>query len=197
MAELALFPLRAVLLPGGRMPLQIFEPRYVDLVGRSMRNDAGFGIVRITEGHEVVIAQGATPPATAPVGTLARIVDWDALQGGRLCITVEGSQRFRVLSTRVANDHLVSAEVEWLEDSPPAPLAEAYSHLHEIMGGLSEHPALRRLGVDAATLDSRTLAYALAQYLPLDEDDRYRVLLEPDALAALELIDGIVKRFSA
>ena len=34
--ELPLFPLSAVLLPGGRLPLQIFEPRYLDLVSHCM-----------------------------------------------------------------------------------------------------------------------------------------------------------------
>ena len=63
--ELPLFPLSAVLLPGGRLPLQIFEPRYLDLVSHCMKTDSGFGIVRITSGHEVIIAQGTTPPATA------------------------------------------------------------------------------------------------------------------------------------
>ena len=96
--ELALFPLRSVLLPGARMALQIFEPRYLDLVSHCMKNDCGFGIVRITEGHEIILAQGSEPPATARVGTLARIVDWDALPGGRLRITIEGGRRFRVAS---------------------------------------------------------------------------------------------------
>jgi Lon protease-like protein len=45
--NLSLFPLSATLLPYGRMPLQIFERRYLDLVKDSMRSGEGFGIVRI------------------------------------------------------------------------------------------------------------------------------------------------------
>jgi Lon protease-like protein len=191
--ELALFPLRSVLLPGARMALQIFEPRYLDLVSHCMKNDCGFGIVRITEGHEIILAQGSEPPATARVGTLARIVDWDALPGGRLRITIEGGRRFRVASRRLAPDRLMYGGIDWLPDAAALPLADDYVHLQEIMSGLAEHPALARLGVSGAQPDSAHLAYALAQYLPLDEDDRYAVLLEQDPLRGLEFLARIVR----
>jgi hypothetical protein len=41
--EIPLFPLQAVLFPGGPLPLRIFEPRYVDLVCRCLKSQAGFG----------------------------------------------------------------------------------------------------------------------------------------------------------
>ena len=44
MEELPLFPLHGVLLPKGRMPLQIFEQRYLDLVRDCLRNNAPFGV---------------------------------------------------------------------------------------------------------------------------------------------------------
>ena len=53
MSELPLFPLSAVLLPFGRMPLQIFEQRYLDLVRDCMKTDTGFGVVWIRRGAEV------------------------------------------------------------------------------------------------------------------------------------------------
>ena len=47
MTELSLFPLSGVLLPFGRMPLKIFEQRYLDLVRESMKTDTSFGVVWI------------------------------------------------------------------------------------------------------------------------------------------------------
>ena len=145
--EIALFPLRAVLLPGGRIPLQIFEPRYLDMVARSMRGELAFGIVRITEGHEVILAQGTRPPAIAGIGTLCRIVDWDGLPAGRLRITVEGSRRFRVGDCREQPDHLLLAEAEWLPDAAAIPVREEHAHLAEIMAGLASHPEIGRAHV--------------------------------------------------
>ena len=49
MPELPLFPLNTVLFPGGLLPLRIFEPRYLDMVGRCMREGADFGVVLISE----------------------------------------------------------------------------------------------------------------------------------------------------
>jgi uncharacterized protein len=195
--EIPLFPLRAVLLPGGRIPLQIFEPRYLDLVSRCMKGDAGFGIVHITEGHEVIIAQGTTPPVTAEVGTLARIVDWDALPAGRLRITVEGSRRFRVHATRAQPDGLLWGTVDWLPETAGTPLALEHEFLQDIMRGLAEHPALARLGVSGAWDDTVSLAWVLAQYLPLDESERYAVLVEPQPLARLERIDRVVRELGS
>ncbi len=193
MDEIALFPLRAVLLPGGRIPLQIFEPRYLDMVTRCMKRELTFGIVRITEGHEVILSQGTRPPAICEIGTLAEIVDWDGLPAGRLRITVEGSRRFRVGDCREQPDHLLLAQVEWLADAEPQPVDEGYSHLAEIMAGLAEHPALARLGVQPHPSSASQLAYQLAQYLPLDESDRYAVLSGPEPMAGLAFLDRIVK----
>ena len=52
-AETPLFPLRSVLFPGGHLPLRIFEPRYLDMIQRCHAQGQPFGIVALTEGHEV------------------------------------------------------------------------------------------------------------------------------------------------
>ena len=81
MTELPLFPLRTVLFPGGLLPLRIFETRYVDMVGRCMRESAEFGVLLIRSESE-----GETGPVSelATIGTSARIVDFHALPDGLL-----------------------------------------------------------------------------------------------------------------
>ncbi|HET7650993.1 MAG TPA: LON peptidase substrate-binding domain-containing protein, partial [Gammaproteobacteria bacterium] len=44
MPEVALFPLQTVLFPAGPLPLRIFEPRYLDMVSRCLRQNEGFGV---------------------------------------------------------------------------------------------------------------------------------------------------------
>ena len=68
--EIPLFPLRTVLYPGGPLPLRIFEPRYLDMISRCLKNDAPFGVVLIREGSEI------GPATTYEIGTLAKIIDW-------------------------------------------------------------------------------------------------------------------------
>ena len=50
--DIPLFPLGTVLFPGGVLPLRIFEPRYLSMIGNCMREGMGFGVVLITEGRE-------------------------------------------------------------------------------------------------------------------------------------------------
>ena len=52
MNEVPLFPLPLVLFPGGKLPLQVFEARYLDMVKRCLREQSGFGIVMITAGDQ-------------------------------------------------------------------------------------------------------------------------------------------------
>ena len=75
-------------MPWGRMSLQIFEQRYLDLVARCMREQTGFGVVWLKQGSEV--SGGAIDlPNIGDYGTFARI-DWDQLPNGLLGIVIEG-----------------------------------------------------------------------------------------------------------
>ena len=60
-AELPLFPLQAVLFPGGRLSLKIFEARYLDLIGVCVRERRPFGVVMLRSGHEVRRAYDQRP----------------------------------------------------------------------------------------------------------------------------------------
>ena len=62
--SLPLFPLGTVLYPGGYLPLQIFEVRYLDMVGKCHRAGASFGVVALAQGSEVRVASG--PAAWQP-----------------------------------------------------------------------------------------------------------------------------------
>jgi len=61
-----------VLFPGGRLPLRIFETRYMDMAKGCLRDGTPFGVCAIREGGEV-----GAPATPHQVGTLARIVQWD------------------------------------------------------------------------------------------------------------------------
>jgi len=107
--KIPLFPLNAVLFPGGALPLRIFEPRYLDMVSDCMKNERKIGVVLIENGHEA----GAAAKA-CDIGTLSYISYWHKRNDGMLGITLTGEQRFRVLSTEVKANQLTVAEVELL-----------------------------------------------------------------------------------
>ena len=75
--QIPLFPLQAVLFPGGFLPLRIFEPRYRTMIKFCLENESEFGVVLIKEGEEV--GETATP---YEVGTAARILHVENLDDG-------------------------------------------------------------------------------------------------------------------
>jgi hypothetical protein len=126
--QIPLFPLNSVLFPGGPLPLRIFEPRYLDMVSRCLRDGGGFGVSLIESGSEVGKAA-----RTYEVGTLVRIVDWHQRHDGLLGITVLGEQRFRILSTHVRPDQLTEARAELLPNEPACDLPAEFIPLADFL----------------------------------------------------------------
>lgn len=107
--KIPLFPLDAVLFPGGSLPLRIFEPRYLDMISDCMKSDSGIGVVLIRDGKEAGAAA-----KVHEFGTMSYVSYWHKRNDGMLGITLTGEQRFRVLSTEVKANQLTIAEVELL-----------------------------------------------------------------------------------
>ena len=173
--QIPLFPLSAVLLPGGRMPLQIFEQRYLDLVRESMRSGEPFGVIWIRRGAEVA-DKGRAAPDLGDYGTCARIVDWDQLPNGLLGITVEGQDRFELLETSLRDNGLVTGEVSLKPDPGPDAMRPEWQSLLDVMQSLETHPHVQRLDLPLDYGDAWSVAYSLLQLLPLDEHLKYELL---------------------
>src|SRR5204862_5803499 len=90
-ATLPLFPLKTVLFPGGPLPLRIFEARYLEMVGRGLKEHTPFGVVLILAATESDAA-----PSVADIGTSARVVDFDTLPDGHIGITSIAELPFRM-----------------------------------------------------------------------------------------------------
>ncbi len=184
---LPIFPLHSVLLPGGPLALRIFEPRYLDMVCRCLRDESGFGVALIREGEEV------GPAAEVyGVGTLVGICYWEQRKDGLLGITIKGEQRFRIHHSEVQENQLRVAEVEMLPEEGALPLPGEYHHmaamLQRILDDLS-HPyiTLPRNYGDAAWVAGR-----LIELLPLELALKQRLLQMDGAIQRLEMISGLL-----
>ena len=193
MTEIALFPLSTVLVPYGRMPLQIFEQRYLDLVKSSMRSGEGFGIVRIMSGAEVAPAE---VPELAPVGSIANIVDWDQLDNGLLGITVQGGQRFKPINTWREESGLVKAEVELQPPLETEPMIEAWEPVRTVLQGLEAHPHVQRIGLPIDFDDAWQVGFSLVQLLPLEETLKLELLALDSADVLMRELDLILNSIS-
>ena len=185
---LPLFPLKTVLVPGATLGLRVFEPRYLDLVRECGHDGSGFGICLILEGEEA----GATTTSAA-FGTEARIEDFGADAGGLLTLQVRGARRFHVRRTRVRDNGLVVAQVEWCEPDPDDELRPEHAVLGMLLRGI-----LEQVGGEHATApparfdDAGWVGWRLAELLPLEDAQRQLLLQEDDPHARLDALLALV-----
>ena len=97
-----LFLLNTVLFPGGRLPLRVFERRYLDMVRRCLREDIGFVVAPIAEG-----AEAGKPAVPHNVAVEVRVVDWNSQPDGLLGLVVEAAGRVRITEWWTQHDGLV------------------------------------------------------------------------------------------
>lgn len=187
---LPLFPLDTVLFPGCMLDLQIFEARYLDMIGRCMKQGEGFGVVCILEGEQV----GKAPPVVASIGCEALIRDFSQQDNGLLGIRVEGVRRFELERTEVSKDQLLLGEVRWLEELADSPLSERDDDLLALLQALGEHPMVEALDMPRPVAGQQALANQLAYLLPLMDEDKLDLLAMDSPPQRLEMIQTLLER---
>lgn len=130
--ELGLFPLDLVLMPGERIPLHIFEPRYRELYADCVLQEQPFVLVRAEEG------------TAAGVGCAARFEDLlQRTQDGRLHVIVLGVEPVEILE-ETHGAHYFTARCRTLTDEPgdasPELVAEATERFARLATALGAAP---------------------------------------------------------
>jgi Lon protease-like protein len=181
-SEVPLFPLRTVLFPGGSLRLRIFEPRYLNLVSRCLREEIGFGVVLIRQGAEV------GPAVTYEVGTLARITDWYTLSDGLLGITALGEERLRIRSSRREADGLVIGDVTMLGPERATGLEPRHTAAIAALQSLSELANEPIPEGEWRPEDAAWVAARLAELLPSSAAEKQSWLELADPIERLDAI---------
>lgn len=185
---LPIFPLNNVLFPLGKMNLRIFEPRYMDMVGRCMQANTSFGICLIAEGKEVGAA--AVPHKT---GTEARIIDWDMSQPGVLGITVRGERRFRLTDQTVDAQQGITGHIEWITEPAPAQITEIHQSLQPLMQLIIADAGEQVIPPPHRLEDPAWLGYRYADILPIPPLARQRLLELEDSELRLSIIQAYLR----
>jgi Lon protease-like protein len=186
-ADIPLFPLGTVLFPGGLLPLRIFETRYVDMVSRCMRQNESFGVVLIESGTEV-----SADVETALIGTSARIIDFQTLNGGLLGLLCRGEQRFRIEARSRQADGLNRAAVQWMPDAGGVALGSQYAPLARVLREAMTRLAQLERFVEPAYEDATWVSYRLAELLPLPVRLQQRLLELADPNERLQLLAPLI-----
>lgn len=182
-----IFPLNSVILPGGKVPLQLFEPRYIDMVSRCLKQDRGFVMALLQSGSEA----GPGPARFSDTGTRVRVADFRQLDNGLLGITVEGTEKVSIERNWQQADGLNLGDVRCLPAEPRVSLPEHYGELADVLRALSEHPVIRELDMSVDYSDARHIGWRLTELLPLDRARKQELaeLQDPlERLARLEIL---------
>lgn len=181
--NLAIFPLHTVLFPGGILPLRVFEPRYLSMIGRCMREASGFGICAIRHGSEV--GEAADCFLT---GTLVQVIDFNQDDAGMLSVVVEGQRRYRITATEVLPDQLLNASVEWLDEPDSTLLPAQYQSLRPLLEQLIRQAGKPYTDIEADYDSAVWVAARLVELLPFATADKQRVLELDDPVQRLQLL---------
>ena len=166
-ASVPLFPLKTVLFPGGVLPLKVFEQRYIEMTKACLKDDQPFGVCLLTHGEEVATPGAKSAPAFSPVGTLARIIDWDMPQLGIFHLRTQGETRFQVHSHALGDDGLVIAQVTPLPAEPSGALPQTYQPLADLLDLLIKRVGAENFTAHLGLNDASWVGYRLAELLPL------------------------------
>lgn len=191
MDTIPLFPLNSVLFPKGRVSLQIFESRYVDMISQCLREQSGFGIVLIETGSEV--AKAGQKLDIHRTGTYCHVVDWNQLPNGLLGITVEGRTTFRIVESWREANNLCKAVVNFRPqdsiDAEAVEVGEDFEDYVELLRGLAQHPAIEELQLQMSFDNLREVAWRLSELLPIGNREKQALLEMMDPIARLQQIE--------
>jgi Lon protease-like protein len=187
--SIPLFPLNTVLFPGGVLPLRIFEPRYLDMVSECLKTDSGIGVVLIRNGREV-----GELADTYEVGTLTHIRYWHKRPDGLLGVTLEGEQRFRIISTDVRPNQLLVAEVELLPEPPFIPVTEVHQQLVDMLKQIINQLEPPYTTLTPAYENASWVSARLVELLPINMADKQKLLMTEDAEQRLDVITTMLHK---
>ena len=194
--RLSLFLLDTVLFPTMQLPLQVFEPRYLDMISRCISAESVFGVNLIRSGPEV---GGDAEPVD--VGTTARIISVQPLQEGRLLLVTRGERRYRIVRTD-RSEAFLQAEVEYLEDetalTDPGLSQRVFARFREVL----ETMGLAIEFDDSLLEQPARISYLVAAHLAKSNPDKQQLLeldsiqrrLELEERWVSEVLDGLRAR---
>jgi Lon protease-like protein len=195
MAVMPMFPLGMVLLPGGILPLHVFEPRYRQMIIDCLQDDGQpeFGQALITHG-----ADAGGGDERALVGTVAQMIQVEALDEERYALVAVGTRRIRINAWLPDDPYPIADVDDWPDVEPDADglevaVAATYARVQAAL-----KMAVKLGDVSAETIESEisddplVATYHLASLAPVGPADRYRLLTASGPAARLDVLDDVL-----
>lgn len=186
--NIPLFPLSAHILPGGIMPLRIFEPRYVRMVKEASASNAGFVMCMLNERGDKTLNTHIYE-----IGTYVKIIDFDLLKDGLLGIKVEGLESVTIENIRTEHDGLRIGDCSkvdnysWdVEEQHTKLIRQRLQEIFEKYEDLSD--LYTQPNFDAIDW----VVFRWLELLPVDAQQKQSILAERNGQKALNYLSAII-----
>ena len=192
-SNVPIFPLKIVALPGSIQSLQIFEPRYVNMVKNSLKDDSGFVIAFFEEENS------ESSVAISKKGTYVKIIDFNNLPNGLLGITVKAEDKVSIKNICQLEDGLNIGEVEPMIDpevDDQAILAE-YPEFVNILTQIMKHPKVSEMPIDVNFNSADSIAYHLGGLIPLTPEEKQSLLDAFDASQRFIILSNCIEKMKS
>ena len=181
-----IFPLRTMLFPDSRLPLRIFEPRYIDMVSKCMKDSLEFGVILSRESNDPKMFE------TYNIGTMAKIIDWEQGNDGLLGITTIGRNKFKLLGMNMQEDRLNIGDVEIIEREGDFKPTENFSNLVSLLKAILDD--INLYNDDEKKFESASwVSFRFAEILPLKLEDIQKCLEIDDPIIRLNYLEPLIR----
>ena len=198
-AVMPIFPLTGtLLLPRGRLPLNIFEPRYLAMISDALGGERLIGMVQPNEPQDDNRGpRGAANPSIYPIGCAGRITQFAETDDGRFLITLTGVSRFRIAEELPLLSGYRRVVPDWepfaTDRDPPV---EAKFDRDRLIRGLKGFFAQRRVSADFDAIEKAPGEYlvtSLAMACPFAPSEKQALLEAADGTERAQLLTALLE----
>lgn len=185
------FPLSgALLLPFGKLPLNIFEPRYLAMVQDALAGDRIIGMIQPADGEE-----DGNHPTLYAIGCAGRMTSFTETDDNRFLITLTGLCRFKINRELPLHDGYRRAEVEWAGFADDMRHADASVPRERLVPTLKEYCQSRNIAADWKAIEEapgHQLVTTLSMLCPFAPNEKQALLESPSMEARAELMISLM-----
>jgi len=191
---IAIFPLGgALLLPRSRLPLHIFEPRYLQMIEDSLKTPG-----RLIGMVQPNVVPGRDGPGLQTIGCAGRITQFSETEDGRYMITLGGVSRFRVVKEIEGFAPYRRCDVNWdgFERDLGKDEDDVAFNRDAFLDTLGRYFDARNLSADWETLkeaDDELLINSLSMMLDFDSEDKQALLEAPSLSTRRETLLTLIE----
>ncbi len=186
------FPLPgAILLPRGQLPLNIFEPRYLNMIDDAMAGDRMLGMIQPVGGPRRL-------PSLSAVGCAGRITTFAETSDGRYLVTLTGVARFRVaaeLPSQTPYRQIRAAFAPFEADLASPTGGEGFDR-EAFLAALRTYLERRQLEIDWETAEAapqEALVNSLSMALPFEPAEKQALLESPTLEDRVEVLTALMR----